>query len=58
MLLRIPNIHNSIKEKVFRFVRSKMLTNDLEAIVTSGASGEGGRGGERGGGGREGGGVG
>ena len=26
-----------LKEKMFRFVRSKTVTNDLEAIVTSGA---------------------
>ena len=34
---RISNIHDFIKEKVLRFVRSKTLTSDLEAIVTSGA---------------------
>ena len=31
-------MRDSIKEKVFRFIRSKTHTNDLEAIVTSGAS--------------------
>ena len=36
-LERIPNIHDSIKEKVLRFIRSKTLTNDLETIVTSSA---------------------
>ena len=34
---RIPNIYDSIEEKVLRFIRLKTLTNDLEAIVTSGA---------------------
>ena len=34
---RIPNIHDSIKEKVFCFVQSKTLTNDLVVIVTGGA---------------------
>ena len=34
---RIPNIHDSIKQKVLLFIRSETLTNDLEAIVTSGA---------------------
>ena len=33
---RIPNIRDSIEEKVLRFIRSKTFTNDLEAIVTSG----------------------
>ena len=32
---RIRNIHNSIEDKVLRFIRSKILTNDLEAIVTN-----------------------
>ena len=32
----IPNIHDSIEEKVLRFIRST-LTNDLEAVFTSGA---------------------
>ena len=30
-------MHESIKEKVLLFLRSKTLANDLEAIVTSGA---------------------
>ena len=34
---RITNIHNSMKEKMFHFIWSKTLTNDLEAIVTSDA---------------------
>ena len=34
---RIPNIHDSIEEKVLRIIRSKTFTNDLEAIVMSGA---------------------
>ena len=34
---RIPNIYDSIEEKMLRFIWSKTLTNDLEAIVTSGA---------------------
>ena len=34
---RFSDIHDSIKENVLSFVRSKTLTNDLEAIVTSGA---------------------
>ena len=34
---RIPCIHDSIEDKVFQFIRSKSLTNHLEAIVTSGA---------------------
>ena len=33
----IPNVQDSIKEKVLCFVRSKTFTDDLEAIVTSGA---------------------
>ena len=33
---RTPNFHDSVEEKVFRFIRSKTLTNDFEAIVTSG----------------------
>ena len=31
---RIPNIYDSIEDKLLRFIRSKTLTNDLEAIVT------------------------
>ena len=34
MLVKNSNIHDSIKEKVFRFVRSKTLTNDFEDNVT------------------------
>ena len=34
---RIPNIYDSIEEKVLHFIGSKTLTNDLEAIVTGGA---------------------
>ena len=33
----IPNIYDSIEEKVLHFIRSKTLTYDLEAIVTSDA---------------------
>ena len=33
----IANIHDSIEGKLFRFIQSKTLTNDLEAIVTDGA---------------------
>ena len=35
---RIPNIFDSIEEKVLRYIRSKTLTNDIDAIVTDGAS--------------------
>ena len=34
---RITNIHDSTTVNVVRLVRSTTLTNDLEAIVTSGA---------------------
>ena len=34
---RIPNINDSIKEHMLHFVQSKTLSNDLEAIVASGA---------------------
>ena len=34
---RSTDIHDLIKEKLLCFVLSKILTNDLEAIVTSGA---------------------
>ena len=33
---RIPNIHDSIEEKLLRFIRSKIIINYLKAIVTSG----------------------
>ena len=33
---RIPNIYDSIEEKVLCFIRSKTLTNDLQAIITGG----------------------